>query len=132
MALLSSPQQLLAYFPLTTRVFTGSTVALSILYYVLQWNSTAPNFAPYLTLIPGISIFYPWTLLTAGLVETTVIEVRRLICNTFCSLMAFLAGLYPYIRSDVIKLLGAPLGSCRNGKIYRRHNRDPKPDVLWS
>ncbi len=48
MALLSSPQQLLAYFPLTTRVFTGSTVALSILYYVLQWNSTAPNFAPVL------------------------------------------------------------------------------------
>lgn len=78
MALLSSPQQLLASVPLTTRIFTGSTIALSILYYFLQWSSTAPNFAPYLTLIPGISIFYPWTLFTAGLVETTVIEVRDL------------------------------------------------------
>ncbi|KAH8119830.1 DUF1751-domain-containing protein [Phellopilus nigrolimitatus] len=75
MAILSSPLQLITSTPVTTRSFTAATVAFSFLYYLLRWNDTRPYSTPYLTLVPGQSIFYPWTLVTAGLVEVTIIEL---------------------------------------------------------
>ena len=75
MAVLSSPLQIISSTPVTTRSFTAATVGFSLLYLLLEWQSGTPHPAPYLTLIPGASIFYPWTFVTAGLVEQSIIEV---------------------------------------------------------
>ncbi|PCH33974.1 DUF1751-domain-containing protein [Wolfiporia cocos MD-104 SS10] len=76
MAVLSfSPAQLVATIPLATRIYTAATVGFSLLYYVLYWTGGDNFAAPYLVLIPGSSIFYPWTFLTSALVETTIIEL---------------------------------------------------------
>ena len=75
MAILSSPLQLISSTPLTTRCYTGATVAFTLLYQLIRWNDAPPYSTPYLTLIPGSSLFYPWTFFTAGLVEVTFLEV---------------------------------------------------------
>ncbi|OCH94675.1 DUF1751-domain-containing protein [Obba rivulosa] len=76
MAILSSaPLQIITTTPPVTRAFTATTVAFSLLYYFLRWTSNGPFFAPYLVLIPGSSLFYPWTLLTSALVETSIVEL---------------------------------------------------------
>ncbi|TFY80029.1 hypothetical protein EWM64_g3987 [Hericium alpestre] len=73
MAILSSPIQLVTSTPPVTRFLTVATVAMSLLYYWITWN--ASPYVPYLTLIPGNSLFYPWTFFTSMFVETTVIEL---------------------------------------------------------
>lgn len=76
MAVLStSPLQLIASIPLVTRVFTIATILTSFLFYWLWWTGDEGFSAPYLVLIPGSSIFYPWTFVTSALVETGVLEV---------------------------------------------------------
>jgi hypothetical protein len=75
MAMLTTPLQLLASTPPVTRVFTGLTVAFSLLYFWLSWSGQS---TPYLTIIPGSSLFYPWTLVTSVFVETNIVEVRPL------------------------------------------------------
>jgi len=73
MAVLSfSPAQFVAAIPPATRAYTAATVFFSLLYYVLSWSGYS---APYLVLVPGSSIFYPWTFLTSAFVETTVVEL---------------------------------------------------------
>jgi hypothetical protein len=79
MTILSSPVQYVASTPPVTRAFTAVTVVLSLLYYWVSWASNDPYVAPYLILVPGTSIFYPWSFLTAGLVETSLIEVCDLL-----------------------------------------------------
>lgn len=76
MVMLSSPVQIIASTPIATRCFTGATIGFSLLYYLLRWQNNGVYTLPYLILIPGQSIFYPWTFVTAGLVEVTVLEVR--------------------------------------------------------
>lgn len=76
MTILSSPIQYVASTPPVTRAFAAVTVVLSLLYHWISWSSSDPYVAPYLILVPGTSILYPWSLLTAGLVETSLIEVR--------------------------------------------------------
>lgn len=83
MTILSSPVQYVASTPPVTRAFTAATVVLSFLYYWISWTSNDPFAAPYLILVPGTSMFYPWSLLTAGLVETTLVEVCDLPVFTF-------------------------------------------------
>ena len=78
MTILSSPVQYVVSTPPVTRAFTAATVVLSLLYYWVAWSSGDSYAAPYLTLVPGTSIYYPWSFLTAGLVETSLIEVRDL------------------------------------------------------
>lgn len=75
MTILSSPVQYVASTPPVTRAFAAATVILSLLYYWVSWSSNEPYAAPYLILVPGTSLFYPWSLLTAGLVETSLIEL---------------------------------------------------------
>ena len=79
MTILSSPVQYVASTPPVTRAFAAATVVLSLLYYWISWSSGDSYAAPYLTLVPGTSIFYPWSFLTAGLVETSLIEVCDLL-----------------------------------------------------
>ena len=47
----------------------------SLFYYFLLWTGDETFSAPYLVLVPGSSLFYPWTFLTSAFVESTVIEV---------------------------------------------------------
>ncbi|KAI0931733.1 hypothetical protein AcV7_000962 [Taiwanofungus camphoratus] len=76
MAVLSTPPlQFVASIPPATRVFTAATIGFSLLFYFLRWTGDDEFSAPYLVLIPGSSIFYPWTFLTSAFVETTVIEL---------------------------------------------------------
>ena len=70
-----SPVQLLASIPPVTRTFTAATVSLSLFYLYLQWRIGPEYPTPYLTLVPGSSLFYPWTFFTSVFVETTIIEV---------------------------------------------------------
>jgi len=70
-----SPAQLIASVPPLTRFFTLATVSISLFYLYLQWKSDATYPLPYLTLVPGTSLFYPWTFFTSALVETTIYEV---------------------------------------------------------
>lgn len=90
MTILSSPVQYVASTPPVTRAFAAATLALSLLYFWVSWSNSDPYAVPYLILVPGTSIFFPWSLLTAGLVETTLIEV--------CDLLDFATGhaLIPY------------------------------------
>ncbi|KAI0296257.1 eukaryotic integral membrane protein-domain-containing protein [Russula brevipes] len=70
-----SPIQLIASIPPVTRFFTAATASLSLFYLYLQWKNEAPYPIPYLTLVPGSSLFYPWTFFTSVFVETTIYEL---------------------------------------------------------
>jgi len=75
MAILSSPLQYILSTPPATRTFTSLLVLISGVYYWLQWRQPDDRSIPYLTLVPGVSWIYPWTLLTSSFVEKSVIEV---------------------------------------------------------
>ncbi|TBU49924.1 eukaryotic integral membrane protein [Dichomitus squalens] len=76
MAVLSlAPLQFVASIPPTTRAVTAATIVLSLLYYFLLWTGDETFSAPYLVLVPGSSIFYPWTFLTSAFVESTIFEL---------------------------------------------------------
>ncbi|KAI0756827.1 eukaryotic integral membrane protein [Daedaleopsis nitida] len=70
-----APLQFVSSIPLSTRVVTAATILVSLLYYFLLWSGDEAFSAPYLVLVPGSSLFYPWTLLTSAFVESTVIEL---------------------------------------------------------
>ena len=77
MAVLSSaPLQFIASIPTVTRAFTAATVFTSLVYYWLWWTADETFSVPYLVLVPGSSLFYPWTLITSAFVETSIFEVR--------------------------------------------------------
>ncbi|CAG8686303.1 9885_t:CDS:2, partial [Acaulospora colombiana] len=70
-ALLSSPLQIVTNTPPATKAFVGLLLGFSIAHGYLQFTSEHPQIAvPYLTVVPGRSFLYPWTLLTAGFVES--------------------------------------------------------------
>ncbi|KAI0308157.1 DUF1751-domain-containing protein [Multifurca ochricompacta] len=70
-----SPIQLITSVPPVTRSFTAATVLLSFFYIYLQWRSEIVYPVPYLTLVPGSSLFYPWTFFTSVFVEVTIYEL---------------------------------------------------------
>ncbi|KAF9015629.1 eukaryotic integral membrane protein-domain-containing protein [Cyathus striatus] len=74
MAVLSSPLLLIQSVPPVTRAFTAATVVSSALYVFLWWKGVWPEVAHYMTLVPGSSIFTPWTFFTSAFVETTIFE----------------------------------------------------------
>ena len=77
MAVLSlAPIQFISSIPLATRIFTATTLVFTALYYFLLFAHDEGFTAPYLVLIPGSSVFYPWVFFTSALVETSIIEVR--------------------------------------------------------
>ena len=100
-----SPIQLIASIPPVTRFFTAATVLLSLFYLYLQWKSETGYPVPYLTLVPGSSLFYPWTFFTSVFVETSVYEVRRPTqsqpnssCNVISQLIFTLVAIPPCLR----------------------------------
>ncbi|KAI2989060.1 hypothetical protein CBS147344_3389 [Aspergillus niger] len=69
--------------PPATRICLISLLTLSLLYNIARWRQldTTPGapaitpIIPYLTLVPSQFLFYPWTLLTATLVEQNIFTV---------------------------------------------------------
>lgn len=98
MAFLStSPLQLIQSIPPVTRAFTAGTVVSSLLYYFLSWSG-GPDFeGAYLVLVPGSSIFYPWTFVTSALVEVTIFEVSEISSHHFRALLTFFQLLFSLI-----------------------------------
>ncbi|KAF8632980.1 hypothetical protein AX15_001577 [Amanita polypyramis BW_CC] len=74
MVVLSSPLSLVLSVPPVTRAFTAATVLSSAIYAWLWWSGIAQEAAPYITVVPGASLFYPWTLVTSAFVETSIME----------------------------------------------------------
>lgn len=74
MAVLSSPLVLIQSIPPVTRAFTAATVLSSALYAWLCWKGLASDASHYLTLVPGSSLFTPWTFFTSAFVETSIFE----------------------------------------------------------
>lgn len=74
MAILSTPLQYIKSVPPVTRFFTAATLVSSILYLWIRWTTGSTPVA-YLTLVPGTSLFFPWTFATSALVEISVIEL---------------------------------------------------------
>ena len=69
--------------PPATRAVLISLLALSLLYNIARWRQldtsagsvqTSP-IIPYLTLVPSLFYYYPWTLLTATFVEQNIFTV---------------------------------------------------------
>jgi hypothetical protein len=75
MATLSLPAAVFS-IPPVTRFFLVATLAFTLLYVWLRWQFML-EYNPYLALIPGSSIFYPWTFVTSGLLESTIVEVNK-------------------------------------------------------
>jgi len=73
--ILSSPLQYIVSTPIVTRGFVAATILSTLVYYWIEWQTGDPFSVSYLILVPGSSIFYPWTFFTAGLVETSLIEL---------------------------------------------------------
>lgn len=118
-----SPIQLIASVPPLTRLFTLTTVLLSLSYLYSQWKSDATYPLPYLTLVPGTSLFYPWTFFTSVFVETSIFEVSFHLHSQSndSSDATFLARLHAHLRPSLSPLPRAALGCCRDHKIHRSH-----------
>lgn len=98
----------LVTLPPATRFLTLTLFTLSTLYFLLRLSLPEQDFKtvlgpsgdaalafPWLLLVPGKVLWNPWTLLTAGFVETNLIEVRR-----FSSSCCFSAGWWCRWRSE--------------------------------
>ncbi|PPQ67143.1 hypothetical protein CVT25_005744 [Psilocybe cyanescens] len=75
MAVLSSPLVLIQSIPPVTRAFTGATIVSSALYAYLCWNGMGSQASQYMTLVPGYTLYAPWTLLTSAFVEVNIWEL---------------------------------------------------------
>ena len=87
MALLGTPLQTLASIPPATRALALLLVVLSSAYQYLRYVDPSQNPAsafPYLVLVPGSSLWYPWTIITSSFVEVTIIEVRSWFTHLLC------------------------------------------------
>lgn len=61
--------------PPLTRALLGALTTQSFLSAAIrfrQWTTTSEIVIPYLTLIPQLSLVYPWTLLSTTLVESNI------------------------------------------------------------
>lgn len=69
--------------PPATRVCLVSLLSLSLLYNIARWRQldTTPGtvqvtpIIPYLTLVPSLVFYYPWSLLSATFVEQNIFTV---------------------------------------------------------
>ncbi|KAL3479491.1 rhomboid family protein [Aspergillus californicus] len=77
--------------PPATRICIISLLTLSFLYNIARWRqldltpgaATVSPSVPYLTLVPSLIIFYPWTLLTATFVEQNIFTVLLNLATIF-------------------------------------------------
>ena len=111
MAILSTPLQYLATVPPVTRAWTAATIISTLFYFWVAWK-THNDYAPYITLVPGSSIFYPWTFLSSALVETSIIEVcTAMVWPPYIEADYSIASCYPCCDTRIITISGAALGN---------------------
>jgi len=79
--------------PFATRIITLSLISASLVAIALSYfagqniDGGIPSVnLPWLVMVPGSSYWYPWTLLTAGWVELSVIGVSYLVLTFVCEL----------------------------------------------
>ncbi|KAG8999769.1 hypothetical protein FRB94_005943 [Tulasnella sp. JGI-2019a] len=84
MALLSTPLQAFQTTPPATRAISVLILVLSLTYQCLEYRATYASTPaitppvtafPYLVLVPGSWLWFPWTLVTSAFVEINVIEL---------------------------------------------------------
>ena len=126
-----SPVQLIASVPPLTRFFTLATLLLSLFYLYLQWKGDATYPLPYLTLVPGTSLFYPWTFFTSAFVETSIYEVCCHPLSKPTQLMSDLAHLYANRHPSLSALPREALGCRRDPQIYRRYRHFFQYHRIW-
>lgn len=91
--------------PPVTRALLIVLLAQSVLSAAIryrEWSEKSEIVIPYLTLIPSLSLIYPWTLVTSTLVETNVFTF------TIAGLTLFHGGRYlerAWSSSDLIKFV---------------------------
>ncbi|KAF9513593.1 hypothetical protein BS47DRAFT_1296004 [Hydnum rufescens UP504] len=73
MAMLNSPLQFVTSIPPAARAFTILLVVSSLLRNLLAVYS--PGKQAYLDLVPGLTLWHPWTLITSAFVEVTIVEM---------------------------------------------------------
>ncbi|KAG7099595.1 hypothetical protein E1B28_001425 [Marasmius oreades] len=73
MVVLQSPITFIVSIPPVTRYFTLATILTSLLHAWFRWQET--DITSFLALVPGSSIFYPWTFISSALLETTILGV---------------------------------------------------------
>ncbi|KAK5086501.1 hypothetical protein LTR05_003669 [Lithohypha guttulata] len=84
--------------PPITRALLLSTIFFTVLYALARWNALSQNAGdavpafspsiPFLTLVPSMSVYYPWTIVTSTFVEQNVLN---LLINTTA---VYLSGKY--------------------------------------
>ncbi|KAG2156644.1 DUF1751-domain-containing protein [Suillus bovinus] len=113
MAILSTPLQYIKSVPPVTRFFTAATLAFSTLYLWIRWT-TGPTPVAYLTLVPGTSLFFPWTFATSALVEISVVELIISLLVVPASLAYFerLWGTVETIKFIVVCVTGPNIIGC--------------------
>ena len=125
MAILSTPFQYLSSIPPVTRGFSFATLAASSLYLWIQWSSDS-TYTPYLTLVPGSSLFYPWTFVSSALVEVTILEVSLPCSLLHPTFSPPLACLLVDSHSTVLAVSRAFMGHRRDLEIYHYMRNCPK------
>ncbi|WRT67598.1 uncharacterized protein IL334_004570 [Kwoniella shivajii] len=107
----------LSSIPLGTRLITLTVVLLSVigqgLSYLALENSANPGSwgsqLPWLVMSPGESIWYPWTVLTAGLVELgiTGLIVSAISIPLACRYLERVWGIKELIKFSIITIVGS-------------------------
>lgn len=124
MAVLSSaPLQFVTSIPPVTRAFTAATVIASLVYYWLWWTSDKDFSVPYLVLVPGSSLFYPWTFVTSAFVETSVFEVCIQSFKAGVFTHWYTAIVHPPCDTSLSTILGATMGCNGDLEVHRCYRR---------
>lgn len=109
--------------PWGTRALTALVIVSSLSYYaaahyVARGAATPPSpsdILPWVVLTPAVSWKYPWTLLTAGFVEITWIEVRTRLSGLLLTISVDSLSRNGTTRMSIF---GASLGSVRTSSLY--------------
>ncbi|PPQ99562.1 hypothetical protein CVT24_005350 [Panaeolus cyanescens] len=72
MAILSSPLQVVLSVPPVTRAYTAASILSSALYAYLCWRGLRTEALQYMTMLPGYTIYAPWTIFTSSLVDISI------------------------------------------------------------
>ncbi|KAK6908389.1 hypothetical protein L486_01957 [Kwoniella mangroviensis CBS 10435] len=107
----------LSSIPLGTRLITLTIILLSVigqgLSYLALDNSPEPGAwgsqVPWLVLVPGKSIWYPWTFLTAGLVELGLfgLTISVISIPLACRYLERVWGIRELIKFSIITIVGS-------------------------
>lgn len=91
--------------------------------------------APYLVVIAGKALWFPWTFLTAGWVETNIIQVSQKANHTIDPVIIWMSPLpvhhLRYRPPSCSKVPGARMGTSRAHSVQRDRHCGIKYHSLW-